>query len=58
MTDDAGHDDHTADALTGDAEQDWFIFNLVSNGGAPDTVTDLATLEATHAADMEFINGP
>jgi Ca2+-binding RTX toxin-like protein len=50
------HDDRAADILTGDAGQDWFIFNADGDGGAKDKVTDLNANE--FASDLDFINGP
>ena len=58
LTEDTIHDDHAADVLTGDAGQDWFIFNQDGDGGARDTATDLSTFEATYQEDIDFIQGP
>jgi hypothetical protein len=43
--------------LTGDAGQDWFIFNQDGDGGTRDTATDLTTYEPQHAEDIDFITG-
>jgi Ca2+-binding RTX toxin-like protein len=58
LTEGTVHDDHAADVLTGDAGQDWFIFNQDGDGGARDTAADLNTFEATYAGDIDFIQGP
>jgi hypothetical protein len=51
------HDDRAVDILTGDAGQDWFIFNADGeNGSTKDKVTDLHANE--FASDLDFINGP
>ena len=45
------HDDNAVDALTGDAGNDWFVFNS-TGGAAPDRATDMTAFEGLFDADM------
>ncbi len=56
LTDLTVHDDHAEDILTGCEGNDWFLFNSDGDGGAKDKVTDLATFEATHALDIDWLS--
>ncbi len=49
-------DDGALDVLTGNAGQDWFIFNATGSG-VKDQVTDLKTGEFFTDLDLLFING-
>jgi Ca2+-binding RTX toxin-like protein len=49
-------DDGAKDVLSGDGDKDWFLFN--SDGGVNDKVTDLTTIEAMYAEDIDFLWGP
>ncbi len=56
LTDHTVHDDHAEDMLTGCEGNDWFLFNSDGDGGVKDKVTDLATFEATHALDIDWLS--
>jgi Ca2+-binding RTX toxin-like protein len=59
LTDLTVRDDGAADVLTGDAGQDWFLFNRDGDhAAARDTVTDLTTYEACYLEDVDFIHSP
>ncbi|HVK14276.1 MAG TPA: hypothetical protein VM597_36380, partial [Gemmataceae bacterium] len=56
LTDHTVRDDGMQDVLTGDAGQDWFIFNV--SGGVTDQVTDMTSFESQYATDIDFIYAP
>ena len=58
LTDQTIHDDGVADVLTGDAGQDWFIFNVDGVLGTTDRATDMTAFEAQFAEDIDFIYAP
>jgi Ca2+-binding RTX toxin-like protein len=59
LNDQTGPDDGSEDVLTGNAGDDWFLFNQDGDGDPAkrDRVTDLTAFEAMFALDIDFING-